>query len=124
MVVPFPPRARQENSLFFKTSRSALGPIHTPTEGLAVFLSPEIKRLKQESDHSLHFLQRLRISGAISPPRPPRRMPSWILWGQFDFTVQGGTSKHEESVNNGYTDRQTDIHRSLLLCYWELLYTL
>jgi hypothetical protein len=68
MVVPFPAGARQENTLFFKTSRSALGPIQTPTEGLVVSVSPGIKRLRQESDHSLHFLPRLRISGAI-PPR-------------------------------------------------------
>jgi len=59
MVVPFPAGARQENNLFFKTSRSALGSIQTPTEGLAVSVSLEIKRLRQESDHSLHFLPRL-----------------------------------------------------------------
>jgi hypothetical protein len=67
MVVPFPAGARQENTLFFKTSRSALGPIQTPTEGLAVSVSRGIKQLRQESDHSLHFLPRLRISGAIPP---------------------------------------------------------
>jgi hypothetical protein len=51
MVVPFPAQANQKNSLFFKTSRSALGLIQTPTEGLAVSVSTGIKQLKQESDH-------------------------------------------------------------------------
>jgi len=46
-------------------------------------------------------------------------MPSWISWGQLDFTVHGGTSEHEERVNKGYAE----IHRSLLLCYWEFMYT-
>jgi hypothetical protein len=44
------------------------GPIQIPNEGLAVSVSPGIKRLKQESDHSLHFLPRLRMNGAIPPP--------------------------------------------------------
>jgi hypothetical protein len=41
-------------------------------------------------------------------------MPSWISWGQQNFTVHGGTSENEaKRVNKGYihTYTHTYIHR-------------
>lgn len=111
---------KKENSLFFKTSRSALGPIQTPAKRLAVSVLPRIKQLRQESDHSLHVLSRLGMSGSI----PPQTYAFLDFMGTTELYCKRWNlgKRRKESKQRIWIIIIIIIHTALLLCYWEFMF--
>jgi hypothetical protein len=67
----FPGEAR--DFLFFATSRPALRPILPHTQWVTGALSPGVKRLGREADHSPPSTTEVKKSGAMPPPHTSSR---------------------------------------------------
>jgi hypothetical protein len=76
--------AWQEIVLFFKVSRQVLRPTQTPIQWVTGALSQGVKRPERKIHTHLHLVQRLRISGGISPVP---YMPSWRAQEQLYLTL-------------------------------------
>jgi hypothetical protein len=64
---------RTRDFVFSITSRLALGPTQTPIQWVPGAVSPEVKRLVHEADHSLLSSAEAKNGGTIPP-----HMSSWL----------------------------------------------
>jgi hypothetical protein len=111
-------RGRGKIFLFSITSRSALGPTQSPIRWVLGAISPRVKRLRREADHSPPSSAEVKKGGAI-PPLP--HMSSWhsdSLINHRDNFISGFTYLSNGRVKEAYaTLEQTTIYTLALASY-------
>jgi hypothetical protein len=73
-----------QSFLFSIASRLALGPTQSPIQCIPVALSPGVKRLKREADHSFSSSTEVKNGGAIPPLPHIYYAPSSSLFMSLD----------------------------------------